>query len=318
VSIPQPNRRTSPLIPFEIPAAFAEPRPWLPDWQPWLDGLPRLVHDIVGDWDLSYDGAPMYGMCALVLPVRTADGTPAAAKFSWPHEEEEHEHLFMQALHGNGVALLYRADPARHVMLLERLHPRDLRSVADDVEACEITASFYDRIHIPAMPQLRTLSSYARRWADDLRKLPRDAPVPRRLVEQAISLADDFVADPAIDAVVVHGDLHFENVLAADREPWLVIDPKPMSGDAHFEVSPLLWNRWDEITDSGDVRRAVRRRFHATVDAGGLDEPRARDWAIVRMVVNVMWTVTDAGTGLDDEDREWITTAVAIAKAVQE
>jgi streptomycin 6-kinase len=91
-----------------------------------------------------------------------------------------------------------------------------------------------------------------------------------------------------------------------------------MSGDPHYEVSPLLWNRWDEVADSGDVRRAVRRRFHATVDTAGLDEQRARDWVVVRMVHNAMWAVNDAKGALSDEDRDWITTAIAIVKAVQD
>jgi streptomycin 6-kinase len=309
---------SSPLIPFQIPATLADPRPWEPGWQPWVDALPRLVRDVVEEWELSYDGAPMSGVCALVAPVREASGRPAAVKFSWPHEEEEHEHLLMQALHGRGAALLYRADPARHVMMLERLHPRDLRSVADDVEACEITAALYEQIHIPAMPQLRRLTDYLARQVDGLRRLARDAPVPRRMVEQAISLGDSLIADPASDGVAIHGDLHFENVLAGDRAPWLMIDPKPMSGDPHFEVSPLLWNRWDEIIESGDVRRAVRRRFHATVDAAGLDEARARDWVVVRMVVNMLWTIDDAADGLTHEDHDWLTVATAIAKAVQD
>jgi streptomycin 6-kinase len=308
----------SPLIPFELPASLAERRPWEPGWQPWVDALPRLVRDVMDEWRLSYDGAPMSGYGSLVLPVVGADGRPGAAKFAWPHLEEQHEHLLLRALHGDGTALLYRADPSRHVMLLERLHPRDLRSIADDVEACEITASFYSRIHIPAMPQLRTLTSYIARWTDDLRSLPRDAPIPRRLVEQAVSLGDAFVADPATDGRAIHGDLHYENVLAADREPWLVIDPKPMSGDPHYEVAPLLWNRWDEVVESGDVRRAVRRRFHAVVDAAGLDEDRARDWVVVREVHNAMWTFDNTGGALTSNDRDWITTAITIAKAVQD
>ena len=83
-------------------------------------------------------------------------------------------------------------------------------------------------------------------------------------------------------------------MLAADREPWLVIDPKPMSGDPHFEPAPMLWNRWDEVVASGDVRDAVRRRFHTLVDVAGLDEDRARDWVVLREVLN-------AGAGpLDD------------------
>ena len=103
------------------------------------------------------------------------------------------------------------------------------------------------------------------------------------MVEQALHLGRALVGDPASTGVMVHGDLHDYNVLAAARRPWLVIDPKPMSGDPHYEPAPLLWNRWEEIAD-GDARAAVRRRFHAVVDAAGLDEERARDWVVVRMV----------------------------------
>jgi streptomycin 6-kinase len=101
----------------------------------------------------------------------------------------------------------------------------------------------------------------------------------------------------------------------------LVIDPKPMSGDPHYEVAPMLWNRWDEVVGSGNVRGAVRRRFHAVVDAAELDEDRARDWVVVREMHNAMWTVEDAwrsGRELDAEDRDWITRCIAIAKAVQD
>ena len=305
-------------LPFEIPAgllAFAERGE---AWTTWLDALPGLVRDIVGEWELTYDGDPMHGYCALVVPVRTTGGRPAVVKLAWPHDEEEHEHLGLQALHGNGAVSLYRADPKRHVMLLERLHAdEDLRSVWD-IEACEITANLYKRIHIPALPQLRTLSSYIERWNADVARLPAHGPMPRRLVEQSMSLATDFVTDAATTGTMIHGDLHYENVLAGDREPWLVIDPKPMSGDPHYEVAPLLWNRWDEVVESGNVRDAVRRRFHAVVDAAGLDEDRARDWVVVREMHNAMWTVEDYPDGLDQEARAWITRCVSIAKAVQE
>ena len=105
---------------------------------------------------------------------------------------------------------------------------------------------------------------------------------------------------------MIHGDLHYENVLAADREPWLVIDPKPMAGDPHYEVAPLLWNRWDEVVASGDVRDAVRRRFHTVVDTAGLDEDRARDWVVVREMHNAMWAsrTPRRGRTLDAEDRD--------------
>ncbi|MEO5710903.1 MAG: aminoglycoside phosphotransferase family protein [Nocardioidaceae bacterium] len=306
--------------PFDIPPTFRAYAARGEAFAIWLERLPRIVADLVEEWELTLDGAAWHGQCAVVVPVRTSAGRPAALKVTWPHDEAEHEHLGLQAWHGNGAVQLLRADPRRWALLLERLHAdEDLRSV-DDVEACEIVAGLYERLHVPALPQLRTLSSYVARWTDHLAALPSDAPIPKRLVEQAVSLGRAFVADAATDARMIHGDLHYENVLAGDREPWLVIDPKPMAGDPHYEVAPLLWNRWDEIVSSRSVRDAVRRRFFAAVDTAMLDEERARDWVVVREVHNALWTVEDAqraGRGLDTEEREQVTVAITIAKAVQ-
>ena len=58
--------------------------------------------------------------------------------------------------------------------------------------------------------------------------------------------------DAATTGTLIHGDLHYENVMAADREPWLAIDPKPMSGDPHYEIAPMLWNRFEELAAPGE------------------------------------------------------------------
>lgn len=304
---------------MRIPAALDAQRRLGPDWTAWLDRLPGLAATILEEWALKLDGDAMHGFCSLVLPVRTAAGTPAVLKLTFDGDDEsEHEGIALQRWGGDGVVKLLRADPHRRALLLERLYTDDLTDLWD-VEACEIVGGLYSRIHVRALPQLRTLTSYVDRWTDDLQRMPRNAPIPRRLVEQAISLARAFASDEASTGFMVHGDLHYANVLAADREPWLVIDPKPMSGDPHYEPAPMLWNRWDEL--EGDIRGGVRRRFHAVIDAAGLDEDRARDWVVVRMVLNAHWSVADAqraDRALDADEQDWITRCIAIAKAVQE
>jgi streptomycin 6-kinase len=290
-----------------------------PEWARWVDRLPRRLAGLIQEWELAPDGWSMHGYCSIVVPVRTSDAQPAVLKVAFDVDEEsEHEHLVLQHWGGRGAVRLLRAEPHRRAMLLERLHHEDLTSVPD-LEACEVVAALYPRLHLPALPQLRTVTSYVEQWSAALASMPRNAPIPRRMVEQALSLARELVADPASTGVIVHGDLHYFNVLAADREPWLVIDPKPMSGDPHFELAPMLWNRMEELGDA--VRAGVRRRFHTLVDAAGLDEARARDWVIVRMVLNAHWAVEDAQRAdrdLSAEERDWITSCIAIVKAVQD
>jgi len=297
-----------------------------PDWADFVERLPALATGLLDDWRLAVDGEATHGYCAWVQPVRTGSSRPAMLKIGFPDDESEHEHLALQRWHGRGAVELLRADPRRGALLLERLHPEDLNQVWD-LEACEIVAGLYGQLHVPAPPQLRTLTSYVERWSAELGELPRSAPIPRRLVEQTVSLSRTFVADDASTGTMIHSDLHYENVLAGDRAPWLVIDPKPTSGDPHYEVAPMLWNRFEEL--AGDVRGGLRRRFRTLVDVACLDEDRARDWVVVRMVHNAMWALQDAdrrGTGrspvpsgrLTVAEREWVTRCIIIAKAVQD
>ncbi|MDT5070655.1 MAG: streptomycin 6-kinase [Mycobacterium sp.] len=296
---------------IDLPAAVRVMAARGPKWATWVDGLPKLVRSQFDDWDLTPDGDATNGYCSIVVPVRTADGAAAMLKMAYPDDESEHEHLALRRWAGDGAVRLLSADPHRRAMLLERLSSRSLNELWD-IEACEIVAALYQRLHVPALPVLRTLSGFVEQWTGGLAELPRNAPIPRRLVEQAITIGRDFAADPACTGTLIHGDLHYENVLAAEREPWLVIDPKPINGDPHYELAPMLWNRWGELR--GDTRGGVRRRFHALVEAAGLDEDRARAWVVARMVHNVMWELADD----EAPDRDWLTTCVAIAKAVQD
>ena len=101
-------------------------------------------------------------------------------------------------------------------------------------------------------------------------------------------------------------------MLAADREPWLTVGPRPMNGDPHYELAPMLLHRWDEL--DGHVRDGVRLRFHALVDGAGLDEERARAWVIVRVVHEATRELSSA----HHAETAKLTQYVALAKAVQD
>lgn len=258
------------------------------------------VDDLVEAWDLRIDGDPVRGSRAVVVPVRTADGASAVVKVG-RSEHSEHEHLVLRRWAGDGAVRLLRADPHRRALLLERAGPATAGALSD-VDACEVVAGLYRRLHVPAMPQLPTLGSQLERWIADFSALARNAPLPHRLVDQAIALCHDLAALPADH--VLHGNLHYDKVLAADREPWLVIAPRAVNGDPAYEMAPMLWHRWDAVRRN--VRLGVQRRFFALVDAAGFDEDRARAWVLVRVVRQAT------------RDPANVTTYVALAKAVQD
>lgn len=273
----------------------------------WLRRLPDLVRECLAEWDLQTEGPSMHGVAALVLPVRRA-GEPAVLKVTWPHREATHEHLALRCWAGRGSVRLLAADPARWAMLLERLDAgHDLHHEPID-DACGVTGDLLRILDRPALPQLDRLSTWAARQVDELADPP--AGIPRRLVAQARDLARDLVDFPDVDARLVHADLHYGNILAARRSPWLAIDPKPMAAEPAFAVAPALWNRWEEAVAGGDLRRSLRRRLAIVCEHGGIDADRARAWTVVREVDNAL----DAAAGPLGQER--VTTAVAIIKAM--
>lgn len=292
-----------------VPSGVAAMAARGPDWSAWVDGLAVTVDDLFSRWDLRADGAPTNGHCSLVLPVRSADDVAAVLKIGFPDEESEHEHLALRSWHGDGAVRLLAAEPRVRALLLERLGPGDLCGVPD-LQACAGVAGLYSRLHRPALARLRPLSAFVEQSTAQLAGLPRSAPIPRRLVEQAVTLGRELAADGAVADRVLHTDLHYANVLAGVREPWLVIDPKPVNGDPHYEIAPMLWNRWEEM--AGDVRARVRARLSVLVEVAGFDAERARAWVVVRMMHNAASALTEGA------DPTWLTTCVAVAKAVQD
>lgn len=284
----------------------------------------QIPEGLLDEWELIAGDERWHGARSVVLPVTTRQGRPAALKIALPDDESEHEQLALQRWRGRGAVQLLRADPARRALLLERLDREDLTEHWD-IEACEIVGGLYGRLHVPPMPQLRDQASYVARWVEALQRDATAVPVPRRLVDQTIGLARELCAEPA--SAVLHGDLHYENVLRGEREgepTWLAIDPTPTNGDPHFELEPMLRDRFGEYASPqavGSVREGIRRRFHALVDTAGFDEARARDWVVVRSVLNAHRAHQDAVRAdrrPTAEEREHVTACITIAKAVQD
>lgn len=299
-------------LPYEIPAAFATQATLGPDWADYFRRLPRMVDDITDEWRLTYDGDPSFGYTGLVMPVVTDDGRSGMLKLGFVDPESSGEPVALQLWGGRGAVELWAADPRRGATLMERLGPEDLTTV-DVLDACDVVGELYGLLHRPPTGRLTEVRDLARGWMTRVQALPRDA-MPSRFLEQAFAAAPRlFAAEPT---AVIHGDLHYFNVLKGTRRDWLAIDPKGFAGDPAYELAPMLWNRWDELGE--DPSAALRDRFYRLVDAGGLDERRCRDWVVLRCVVGVSWEYeAAAGRELTEARREWITRCITTAKAMQ-
>jgi streptomycin 6-kinase len=272
--------------------------------------LPRLIASFLDGWRLRLDGPARHGMTSLVLPVACEDGSAAALKLQPVDEENAGEPIGLRAWDGDGAVRLLDHDQATGTMLLERLDAtRPLSGVAE-AHALQILAELLARlVAVPAPHSLRRLADIAAAMLDQVpRAVPmlRD-PAEQRLVGICASAVAELIGEPGDR--LLHWDLHYDNILAGQRQPWLAIDPKPLAGDPGFELLPALDNRWEEVVATGNVKSAVVRRFDLLTDVLAMDRQRAIGWTLGRVLQNALWDIEDGDTALDP-------TQVAIAAAL--
>ena len=252
----------------------------------WIEALPGLVQACARRWSLRLSDPFPYAFASLAMPATLPDGGEAVLKVQFPDQESEHEAEALSLWNGDGAVRLLGHDEARHALLLERCRPGTPLSELDEDTALEVMVDLLLRLWIPAASPFRSLASAAAEWTDHLnaRWDRMGRPFERRLLDATLD-ALATLAPSQGPQVLLHQDLHSGNVLRAEREPWLVIDPKPLAGEREFGVAAVI--RGGEL-GSGPVH--VRHRLHRLTVELGLDRERARLWTLAHTIA---WAFAD-------------------------
>ena len=214
------------------------------------------------------------------MPVTTAEGEQAVLKVQQPHRESEHEAAALELWDGDGAIRLLDSEPEEHALLLERCVPGTPLSSVGGEAALDVFVELLPRLWKPAGAPFGTLAAEAAWWADSLEETwERFArPFERRLLDAALEALLELPRTQG-PQVLLHQDLHGDNVLAAQREPWLAIDPKPLAGEREFGIAPVVRSR-----ELGHSKRDVLHRFDRLTAELGLDRERARGWTIAQTI----------------------------------
>jgi streptomycin 6-kinase len=243
----------------------------------WAAGLPDLVRAYLSAWDLRPDGPTLHGYSALIVPVRDPDGEPAMLKLGWPDGDTKAEPIALETWAGRGAVRLLARDDDNGVLLLERLGT-SLQDHPDATEAAAIAGEVMAALHAVRAPE-GIPSDTAERQLEELPRLWHQLGKP--FPERTLSAALEGYAAMRDGNALLHGDLHFANVLSSTRAGWLAIDPIPLAGEPGYEILPLLRNRTDE--------GGLLRRFDAIVEAARLDRERAVRCTLARAADDALW-----------------------------
>ena len=255
----------------------------------WLASLPAIVEECVDRWELRLGPPFEPARIALAVPVTLPDGEPAVLKVNFSVPESKAEAQALSHWQGRGAVQLIAYDEERRALLVERCLPGTSIASNEDLDAADrIAASLLRRLWRPPLEDhtFRLLEDVAAAWTRTLHegweRLGR--PMERSLVDRALEAVDD-LSPTQPTQVVCHTDFHGHNVLAASREPWLAIDPKPIVGEPAFDAASWLVRerRW-RLRRPGSVRR-MRRSLDFAAAELTLDRERVRAWATAHAVV---------------------------------
>lgn len=300
---------------LELPEAFRRQiiTTFAPHGAGWLKELPDLLEWSAERWGLQI--GPTFGGLSFnyVAEASLPDGTPVVLKLGVPREELDTEIDALRLYDGQGACRLLDADAERGALLLERLLPGDtLLSLADDaatVVAAEVMAKLW---HAP--PPGHRFPSVAD-WAAGLAELRPHfggscGPFPEWLVDRAEGLFRELLPSQG-PTVVLHGDLHHYNILAATRAPWLAIDPKGVIGEPAYEVGALLRNPLS-LPEWPDLAHTLARRVDQLCEILALDRQRVLGWASAQAVLSAWWMYEDDGP--EAELMRWVRVAEVLAE----
>lgn len=286
---------------FSIPTSLLASCRKSPDRLAWLEHLPDRIREYESRWALRL-GPPFEGPDATgawVARARRADGSAAVFKLPMPHMEGEHEIAGLRFWHGNPTVRLLEADDDRSAMLLEECAPgTSLRRIPETQQDVVLAGLLRRLWRVPSAGHpFRPLSAMTEAWSNET--LARAARWPHpALVRAGLELFRELPRS-ADTAVLLATDLHAGNVLAAEREPWLVIDPKPFVGDPAYDATQHLFNC------PGRLRADPLGLIHRFADLLGVDEERVRLWTFAR-------AAAEPRDNWDSDDRMALARAIAL------
>lgn len=280
--------------PLELPAYFVEmnTRERGDVGVPWLARLPDLIRECERRWSLTTFAPFPQLSYNYASPGLMPDGTPMVLKIGIPGLDYTNEVQATRLYNGEGAVKLIDFDLEWGVQLLEHIKPGAmLLRLEDDAEATSIAAQLMRRLR-PPVPAEHTFPT-VEEWAEGIVALREcmnsgSCPFPERLVDVAEQLYAELLPSQA-ERVVLHGDLHHYNILSAEREPWLAIDPHGVVGEPAYEVGAIVRNPL-HLHTFPSLDRVLRRRIDQLADELGFSRERIYGWSVATAVLSAWWT----------------------------
>ncbi len=262
----------------------------------WLDSIPNIIKGYEEKWSIKV--APPFTLSYnYVAPAKTKDGRDVVLKIGFPKDKEfQTEISALEVFNGDGAEKLLEKDKDNAVILIERVTPGNpLSLLKNDKKATQILAEVMKKLWKPLPPNSSFIS--LREW---IRALPlylqqhsKKGPLPLQLVEKANVLFNELIATSA-KPVLIHGDLHQDNVLSSDRSDWLAIDPKGIAAEPCYETAAMIRNPYEKMKNIADLEPILRKRILILSEKLDFEPQRILKYCFAQTILSAVWNHEEA------------------------
>lgn len=270
--------------------------------QEWLEELPSLIRTIEKSWDIEVTTTHKSLTYNYVAFAENGEDKKAILKIGFPSTALDREAKCLEIYNGSGAARLLKYNSELGALLIERIEPGyDLENI-DEQKAIQAFLSVIKEMHRP----VKTILDFPtiQDWGVSFKHL-RDqfdgesGPLPSDLVNDAEMIYKN-LAESMSAPVLLHGDLHHENILAGTREPWLVIDPKGVIGEPEYEIGAFLRNPMSKLVFEDNLADLLKDRIDMISEMTGYDKKRIAQWGFAQAVLSAIWSFEDHRSGWEN------------------
>lgn len=280
--------------------------------QKWLESIPLLIKGLEKSWSIKAE--PPFELNINYVAPALRERQEVVLKICLPKDEEfKTEVEALKIFSGQGIVKLLDLDLEKGLMLLERCRPGiSLSSLEDDDQATEAIAQTMKKIwkRIPSHHSFPTVTRWFERgfkWF--YKNYPNGSEIlPRKMVEEAEEIFKDLTDNPQ-QQFLLHGDLHHDNILSAQREPWLAIDPKGVIGEREYEIAAMLRNPYEKLLKVNNLKEVLTKRINILSKLLEFDEKRMIKWGFAQTVLSIIWNLENKA----GRDRYWIKIAESLS-----
>ncbi|CAN5757862.1 N/A [soil metagenome] len=262
----------------------------------WFSDLPQTIEELSRNWHFKTDKPFDNLSYNYVAPCKFSDGKEAVLKLALPLNNPEifSEEKYLGMQNGKGAVKILNFDKNRRAMLLEKLKPgKHLKEIfsGNESETVEIAINLMKKLH--RKPPESSEFILLEKWFENFFSGAENSEFSDYYLNKTKEIF--YELSKSSQKFLLHGDLHHENILSAEREPFLIIDPKGLIGEISYEIAVFLNNHLWWLSPKKNCEEKLDYAVRQFSEAFNISQTDLKKWAFAQIVLSAWWTFEDGG-----------------------